>query len=95
VSIDQTTTTTGTDAVRAELVDHLSSRLKTAVAADQDLFAEGLVSSMAAMQLVIHLEQAYGITIAGRNLRLDNFRTVDTMVDLVVRLQAAAKTEDR
>ncbi|MBP2329138.1 methoxymalonate biosynthesis acyl carrier protein [Kibdelosporangium banguiense] len=89
MSIDQTATT-GTDVVRAELVDHLSSGLKTAVAPDQDLFADGLVSSMAAMQLVIHLEQTYEIDIVGKDLRLDNFRTVDAMVELVLRLRAAA-----
>ena len=77
------------DVIRAELVDHLSSGLKIAVVGDQDLFAEGLVSSMAAMQLVIHLEQNYGIEIAGRDLRLDNFRSVDAMVALVQRLRQA------
>jgi methoxymalonate biosynthesis acyl carrier protein len=89
VSIDQTAST-GTDVVRAELVDHLSSGLKTTVTPDQDLFADGLVSSMAAMQLVIHLEQNYGIEIAGKDLRLDNFRSVDAMVALVQRLREAA-----
>lgn len=89
MSIDQTATSSP-ELVRAELVDHLSSALKTAVTPEQDLFAEGLVSSMTALQLVVHLEQTYEIDVAGKDLRLDNFRTVDAMVTLVLRLQAAA-----
>ena len=56
----------------------------------QDLFASGLVSSMFAMQLVVHLESAYGIAIIGPELKLDNFRTVQAMANLVLRLRTSA-----
>ncbi|WP_203218053.1 acyl carrier protein [Nocardia terpenica] len=52
-----------------------------------DLFAAGGLSSLFAMQLVVHLEQTYAISIRGKDLRLDNFRTVANMVELVDRLR--------
>ncbi len=73
-------------AIEKALLDFLAEEIKTEVAADHDLFASGLVSSMFAMQLVVHLEEAYDIAIIGPELKLDNFRTVNAMTDLVLRL---------
>ncbi|MFF3445192.1 acyl carrier protein [Streptosporangium sp. NPDC002721] len=77
------------DAVRSQIGDFLRERIKTEVAADRDLFASGLVNSMFAMELVVHLEQRYGIAILGEDLKLDNFRTVERMTSLVLRLRDA------
>jgi methoxymalonate biosynthesis acyl carrier protein len=44
-------------AIEEALLSFLADRVKTAVAPDQDLFGSGLVSSMFAMQLVVHLEE--------------------------------------
>lgn len=74
------------DAVRRNLMSFLEQRTKRAVAADVDLFATGLVTSLFALELVIHLEQSFGVTVAGPDLTLDNFRTVDAMTALVLRL---------
>lgn len=76
--------------IESALTGFLAEKIKTDVASDQDLFASGLVSSMFAMQLVVHLESAYDIAIIGPELKLDNFRTVQAMTDLVLRLRAAA-----
>jgi methoxymalonate biosynthesis acyl carrier protein len=73
--------------VKNELLAFLAERVKTTVEPDQDLFASGLVSSMFAMQLVVHLEEAYDIAIVGADLKLDSFRTVETMTGLVLRLR--------
>lgn len=80
---------TGTDEISDSLTRHLESRLKTTVAPDTDLFAAGLVTSMFAMELVVHLEQSYGVLIEGQDLKLANFRTVDAMTALVHRLNSA------
>jgi methoxymalonate biosynthesis acyl carrier protein len=45
---------------------------------------------MFAMQLVVHLEEAYDIAIIGPELKLDHFRTVNAMTQLVMRLRGAA-----
>ncbi|MEY9895349.1 methoxymalonate biosynthesis acyl carrier protein [Catenulispora sp. MAP5-51] len=74
------------DAVRRDLMSFLEQRTKRAVAADVDLFAAGLVSSLFALELVMHLEQSFGVTVAGPDLTLDNFQTVEAMTALVLRL---------
>jgi methoxymalonate biosynthesis acyl carrier protein len=76
------------------LLAFLADRVKAPVAADQDLFKSGLVSSMFAMQLVVHLEESYAISIIGPDLKLDNFRTVQAMTALILRLRAASATSD-
>ena len=75
------------EAVSEALTAFLAERIKPEVAPDQDLFASGLASSMFAMQLVVHLEEAYDIAIIGPELKLDNFRTVQAMTALVLRLR--------
>jgi methoxymalonate biosynthesis acyl carrier protein len=76
------------------LLNFLTERIKTEVAQDQDLFKSGLVSSMFAMELVVHLEESYDIAIIGPELKLDNFRTVQAMTALVLRLRDASGTAE-
>jgi methoxymalonate biosynthesis acyl carrier protein len=90
MTAEQTMSPVTAQAVEAALLSFLAERIKTEVAADQDLFASGLVSSMFAMQLVVHLEEAYDIAIIGPELKLDHFRTVNAMTELVLRLRGAA-----
>jgi methoxymalonate biosynthesis acyl carrier protein len=89
MTIDQTTATLSAEAIENGLLAFLAERIKTEVAVDQDLFKSGLVSSMFAMQLVVHLEEANDIAIVGPDLKLDNFRTVEAMTSLVLRLRDA------
>lgn len=88
-----TTSAVSAEIVEKELLDFLAERIKTTVELDQDLFASGLVSSMFAMQLVVHLEEAYDVAIVGGDLKLDNFRTVQSMTGLVLRLKDADAAE--
>jgi methoxymalonate biosynthesis acyl carrier protein len=78
------------EAVESALTDFLAEKTNTLVEPAQDLFASGLVSSMFAMQLVVHLEESYDIAIVGSELKLDNFRTVQAMASLVIRLCAGS-----
>ena len=82
----------GTPAATIErgIQDFLADRTKITVPADQDLFASGLVSSVFAMELVVHLEQTYAIAVVGSDLKLDHFRTIERMTALVTRLQNLA-----
>lgn len=77
------------ESVEQALIGFIAERVRDTVAPDQDLFSTGLVSSMFAMQLVVHLEEAYDIAIVGPELKLDNFRTARAMTELVLRLRAA------
>lgn len=83
--------TPGTDASAQspqELIGtFLKQHTKISWEADQDIFATGAVSSLFAMQLVVFLEKTFGVSIGGADLRLDNFRTIATMLALVDRLR--------
>lgn len=54
---------------------------------DEDIFAGGYVTSLFAMQLVLFIESQLGVQLKNQDLRLDNFRTVNVMADLVERKQ--------
>lgn len=69
------------------VLEFLEARTKRSWSPDEDLFASGAVSSLFAMELVVHLEQTFGIEITGDELTFDNFRTVRTMTELVGRLR--------
>ncbi|WP_047869041.1 acyl carrier protein [Nocardiopsis sp. RV163] len=79
--------------IEADLITFLEGRTRASWDEDVDLFATGGLSSMFAMELVVHLEQAHGVSIRGGDLKLDNFRTVRTMAALVRRLKADEDTD--
>jgi methoxymalonate biosynthesis acyl carrier protein len=80
---------TGTEhtEVEGKLLAFLRERTGQEWTVDRDLFAEGGLSSLFAMELVIQLESSFDIEVAGPDLRLANFRTVTAMSELVGRLR--------
>jgi len=64
----------------------LSKRLKTTVRPEQDLFADGIINSMFALELVVQIENKFNVAVEGRDLDLANFRSVNAMANLVRRL---------
>jgi methoxymalonate biosynthesis acyl carrier protein len=56
--------------------------------ASQDIFALGFVNSLFAMELVMFVEKTFGLTIPNEELRIDNFRTAESMAALVAKLSA-------
>ncbi|AQA09299.1 acyl carrier protein [Streptomyces sp. SID8361] len=91
MSMDQAVTAEG---IEQAITQFVSGRVKAEVPADEDLFASGLVSSMFAMELVVHLEQAFSVQILGDDLKRDNFRTVQAMTALVARLRGVEQPAD-
>ncbi|HWM04024.1 MAG TPA: acyl carrier protein [Actinophytocola sp.] len=81
-----TSTVTAT-AVHENLLEFLSKRAKSPWDPEQDLFASGSFSSLFALELVMHLESAFGIAIEAEDLRLEHFRTVGAMTELVLRIR--------
>lgn len=75
------------DEVAENLRDFLATRTKTSWEPDVDLFASGGMSSLFALELVVYLENTFGIEIGGDDLKLENFRTVRAMTALVQRLR--------
>lgn len=82
-----TSTETGADEISAPLLAFIAEHTKRAWSPTEDLFEAGAVSSLFALQLVVFLEKTFDIEIGGEDLRLDNFRTVEKMADLVTRLR--------
>jgi methoxymalonate biosynthesis acyl carrier protein len=82
-----------TDVVVDEITRFLVEQTRTSPEADQDLFTTGVANSMLAMQLVVFIEQAFAVTVAGPDLQLCNFRTVKSMAALVGRLQAESAAD--
>ncbi|MFD4509064.1 acyl carrier protein [Streptomyces sp. NPDC058457] len=72
--------------VQAAVLAFVETRTKTSWDPGADIFAAGGLNSLFAMELVVHLEKTFGISIGGADMRLENFRTVDSMVQLVTRL---------
>jgi acyl carrier protein len=50
---------------------------------DEDMFALGFVNSLFALQLVLFIEQEFGITIDSDDLEIDKFRTIDALAQFV------------
>ncbi|GAA1931443.1 acyl carrier protein [Streptantibioticus ferralitis] len=91
MSQDLATTAEG---IEQAVTAFVSKRVGADVPADQDLFESGLVSSLFAMELVVHLEQAFSVQILGDDLKRDNFRSVQAMTALVLRLNGAEQPAD-
>lgn len=77
-----------TEEVRQNLRAFLEARTRAPIGVDVDLFGTGLVSSLFALELVVHVESSFGVEITGPDLKLDNFRTIEAMTALVDRLRA-------
>jgi methoxymalonate biosynthesis acyl carrier protein len=84
------TSTVSEETVRANLLEFLGKRAKTEWEPAQDLFESGSFSSLFALELVMHLESSFDIAIGADDLRLEHFRTVGAMTDLVLRLRGGA-----
>ncbi|MBE9224519.1 acyl carrier protein [Phormidium sp. LEGE 05292] len=52
---------------------------------DENIFALGFVNSMFAMQLVLFIEKEFEITIENEDLDLENFKSINAMVNLLDR----------
>jgi hypothetical protein len=60
------------------------------LAGGTDIFSLGFVNSLFAMELVMFIEKEFGITVPNDALKIDNFRTADSMTGLVERLASVA-----
>lgn len=70
------------DRIHAFVSGHLQS---VAFDDDDDLFGDGLVNSLFAMQLVLFLEQEFGLEVTNDDLDMENFRSIAAMSAFVMR----------
>lgn len=52
---------------------------------EEGLVASGLIDSLAVLQIVVHLEETYGIDFAARGIEPEELRTMSSILDLVER----------
>ncbi|WP_347839076.1 phosphopantetheine-binding protein [uncultured Draconibacterium sp.] len=76
------TTTEQTQKIRDFLINHIGS---DEFSDKEDLFKQGLVNSLFAMELVNFIETEFGFEISNEDLKLDNFRSVDALNTLVLK----------
>lgn len=77
------------EAIRTFLAERL---VKKKVPDDLDIFRAGLVSSLAAMQLVMFVERDFEITVEDDDLDLQNFSTVRALAEFVEQKRAMVET---
>lgn len=56
---------------------------------DEDLFSLGFVNSLFAMQLVLFVEKQFSVTIEREDVNVENFRSINALVQLIERKRAA------
>ena len=53
-------------------------------ASDIDLFETGVLDSLAFVELLLHLECEFGVTVPVDDLEIDNFRSITRVADFVL-----------
>jgi methoxymalonate biosynthesis acyl carrier protein len=76
------------EAVALELRDFLRDALRQDVQADDDIFATGMANSLFALELIVYIEERYGLQLEGEDLTRDNFRSAQAMSQLVLKRSA-------
>lgn len=77
------------DGNKAKIREFLGRHIKNhELQDDVDIFANGFVNSLFAMQLVLFVEGEFGITLGNEDLKLDNFRSINALNELVERKSA-------
>jgi len=75
------------DTVKNQILTFVRGRYPQAeIDESQDIFSLGFVNSLFAMELVMFIEKTFNVTIPNDELRIDNFRTANSMTELVARL---------
>ena len=83
-------------AVRDGISRFFSAQLKLDVSSiDTELFETGVLDSLVFVELLVHLENEFGVTVSIDALELDDFRSIRRIADLVVALQGVRPAMDR
>ncbi|MCB2298655.1 acyl carrier protein [Clostridium tagluense] len=70
--------------VKEKLKKYLSRFFrKHVIQEDEDIFELGFVNSLFAMQLVMFIEKEFGVVVDNKDLDMENFKTVNSMVKLI------------
>jgi acyl carrier protein len=73
------------DDIKRKIREFLSDNLRYDLRDHEDLFALGFMKSLTILQLVLFIEREFDIRIENLHREIENFRTVDSIADLVER----------
>jgi D-alanine--poly(phosphoribitol) ligase subunit 2 len=71
--------------IRGVLRDHLHVLVESP---DTNLLESGLVDSIGLVELILRLEDRFGIALPMESLELDDLRSMNTIADLIIRLSS-------
>jgi methoxymalonate biosynthesis acyl carrier protein len=71
--------------IRSVLRDHLSVLVDSP---DTNLLEAGLVDSIGLVELILQLEDRFGIGLPMESLELDDLRSINTIADLITRVSS-------
>jgi D-alanine--poly(phosphoribitol) ligase subunit 2 len=69
--------------IRAVLRDHLTVMVDSP---DVDLLETGLIDSIGLVELILQLEDRFGVSLPMDALEIDDFRSINKIADLITRL---------
>lgn len=74
------------DPVTALIASFLESRTNKSWGVDEDLFGSGAITSLFALELVVHIEREFNVEVVGPELSPENLRTIRSIASMVGRL---------
>jgi acyl carrier protein len=78
------------DDVREKLRGFLGKHLRDASFKDNaNIFRSGHIDSLFAMQLVMFLEMEFSVKLDSEDLKISNFKSINSILDLISRKQAS------
>jgi D-alanine--poly(phosphoribitol) ligase subunit 2 len=69
--------------IRAVLRDHLTVMVESP---DVDLLETGRIDSIGLVELILQLEDRFGVSLPVDTLEIDDFRSINRIADLITRL---------
>lgn len=78
-------------AATSQIQDLLREQLLVDVdSPEEDLLSSGLLDSLALVQLLVSIEEGFGVRIALSDLRLDDIRSISSIANLIANRRAQA-----
>jgi acyl carrier protein len=70
--------------IEKQLLTIFSQRLNLEIPSNNtDLLSTGLLDSLTLVELLVHLEQSFGVQVSVDDLEMDNFRTIDSIATYI------------
>ncbi|MDA0194645.1 MAG: acyl carrier protein [Bacteroidetes bacterium] len=74
--------------MKQQIIDYISKELldgQITVTESEDLYTSGIVDSIGLMRIVSFLEQNFEVKVEPQDLTIENFQSVDSMVNYLIR----------